>query len=180
MDANKRRFTPCQSTRRCGSVLWRCTLISAPRCRPKCELRTNVCAAPGHASCLPKTVHTQTVKSILQSPIEFVSVKNVQPPKIQKNKTKYNLGKHTPGDNVIRSDLYKGVWTFTGTVLLLWRFKKGAAPQSCWFESKDRMVWDVGFPKFELPSTELRPVFYHLFIHSSDKKTNRNCVELEI
>lgn len=87
-----------------------------------------------------------------------------------KKKTKYNLGKHTPGDNVIRSDLYKGVWTFTGTVLLLWRFKKGAAPQSCWFESKDRMVWDVGFPKFELPSTELRSVFYHLFIHSSDKK----------
>lgn len=82
MDANKRRFTPCQSTRRCGSVLWRCTLISAPRCRPKCELRTNVCAAPGHASCLPKTVHTQTVKSILQSPIEFVSVKNVQPNEI--------------------------------------------------------------------------------------------------
>lgn len=91
----------------------------------------------------------------------------------KKTKTKYNLGKHTPGDNVIRSDLYKGVWTFTGTVLLLWRFKKGAAPQSCWFESKDRMVWDVGFPKFELPSTELRPVFYHLFIHSSDKKKNQ-------
>lgn len=90
----------------------------------------------------------------------------------KKTKTKYNLGKHTPGDNVIRSDLYKGVWTFTGTVLLLWRFKKGAAPQSCWFESKDRMVWDVGFPKFELhPLNSDQCSIIYSFIPQTKKPT---------